>query len=104
MQMTRGEMNDHLARFCSESADYKAKLISNPKDIISRQFAIDMPANVTVKVLEDNADTVHVVLPHVVESGAELSDSDLEAVAGGMAMVKEAKCEKGILQTVNAIG
>ena len=104
MQMTRGEMNDHLAKFCSESSDYKAKLISNPKDIISRQFALDIPDNVTVKVLEDSADTVHVVLPHVVESGAELSDSDLEAVAGGMAMVKEAKCEKGILQTVNAIG
>ena len=104
MQMTRGEMNDHLARFCSESSDYKAKLKADPKDIISRQFALDIPDNVTVKVLEDNADTVHVVLPHVVESGAELSDSDLEAVAGGLAMVKEAKCEKGILQTVNAIG
>jgi hypothetical protein len=41
---------------------------------------------------------------HVVESGAELSDADLEAVAGGHELVKEASCGGGgTFQTVKAM-
>jgi len=104
MQMTRGEMMDHLAKFASESADYRKALLKDAKAVIAKQFALEIPANINVKVVEDSADTIYVVLPHTVEAGEELSDADLEAVAGGMAMVKEAKCEDGMLNTVIAIG
>ena len=38
--------------------------------------------NVNVKAVADSADTIYVVVPHVAKEG-ELSDSDLEKVAGG---------------------
>jgi hypothetical protein len=37
-----------------------------------------------IKVVEESADTVYVVLPYVAKEGAELGDADLEKVAGGL--------------------
>ncbi len=103
MEMTRGEMQDLLAKFAAESAEYRDALKKNPKDVVAQQFQIEIPSHVSIKVIEDSADTIHVVLPHSVEAGEELSDADLEAVAGGHTLVKEAKCEDGVLNTVISV-
>lgn len=100
MEMTRGEMSDLLAKFASQNPEYKQALLSNPKEVVSKQFGIQVPGHVNIRVVQDTADTVHVVLPHAVESGAELSDADLEAVAGGHTIVKDAQCESGMMNTV----
>ena len=83
MEMTRGEIQDLLVKFATEQPQYKDALKKNAKDVIYKQFGIQVPGNVKVNVLQESADQVYVVLPHVVESGAELSDADLETVAGG---------------------
>jgi hypothetical protein len=103
MEMTRGEMQDLLAKFSVENPEYRQALLKDPKSIVTKQFAISVPANVKVKVIEETADTLYVVLPHSVEQGEELSDADLEAVAGGHTFVKDAKCEDGVLNTVISI-
>ncbi len=41
---------------------YREALIANPKEIIAREFSLDLPADLTVTILEDTADTVHLVL------------------------------------------
>lgn len=103
MEMTRGEILDHLAKFAAENPEYRQALLSDPKTVVSKQFAIDIPENVSVRVVEDTADTVHIVLPHAVETGAELSDADLEAVAGGHTIVKNSQCRSGVLNTTIAM-
>lgn len=100
MEMTRGEMQDLLSKFAGESPEYRKALLDDPRSVVAQQFQIQIPGHVRLKVVEDSADTIHVVLPHAVESGAELSDADLEAVAGGHTIVKDAKCEDGALNTV----
>ena len=103
MEMTRGEIQDLLVKFATEQPAYKDSLKKNPKEVIYKQFGIQIPGNTKVQVLQETADQVYVVLPHVVESGAELSDADLEAVAGGHTIVKEAECGgDGAFQTVNS--
>jgi hypothetical protein len=102
MEMTRGEIMDHLANFASESSEYRKALIENPRDVVSKQFAMDIPEVVTLKVIEDTAETIHIVLPHTVDKGEELSDADLEAVAGGITFVKDASC-KGDTNTLVSI-
>jgi hypothetical protein len=99
MQMTRGEMNDLLAKFATQNPEYRDALRSDARAVVEKQFNMQVPDNVKIKVVEESADTVYVVLPHAVEQGAELSDADLEQVAGG-AMVKEAKCDNAFLGTV----
>ena len=83
VDMTRGETNDLIANFATKDADYKRALLEDPKKVVSMQLGQDLPESLTVKVLEDTADMIHMVLPYVPQEGAELSDADLEMVAGG---------------------
>ena len=66
---------------CTENPKYRAALLSNPKGTIEKQLNTQLGA-VTVKAVADTADTVHVVIPYAAAEG-ELSDADLERVAGG---------------------
>ena len=78
--MTPGEVQDLLAKFAA-NPKYRAALVSDPKAVIERQLGTSL-GNVNVKSVIETADTVYVVVPHVAAEG-QLSDSDLEKVAGG---------------------
>ncbi len=80
-KMTRGQVQDLLAKFATENPKYRDALIKNPKEMIEKQFATSL-GNVNVKAVVETADTTYVVVPHIAKEG-ELSDADLEKVAGG---------------------
>jgi hypothetical protein len=80
--VTRGQIQDIVAGFAAKNPKYRAALRKNPKKVLAAQMNQDLPANLKVKMVEDTADTVHLVLP-IEAKGDELSDADLEAVAGG---------------------
>ena len=61
--------------------DFKQALIDNPKETLAEQ-GIELPADKTIKVYEDNADLLHLIIPTRPE---ELSDSQLENASGGVA-------------------
>lgn len=98
--MTRGEMQDLLVKFASQNPSYRDALLRDPKQVVSSQFQLDLPGNLQVEVLEESADKVYVVLPHVLEEGAELADEDLEAMAGGATVKGDANCDGAIAGTV----
>lgn len=81
--LSRGELNDLLAGFAAKNEKYRDALLKNPKDVIERQLNNKLPESLAVKVVQDTSSTMHIVLPHVPGEGEELSDSDLESVAGG---------------------
>jgi hypothetical protein len=81
--MTRGELIDLVGGFAAQDPDYKKLLKDDPKDVIAKQLQIEVPADLNVKVVEEDANTMYIVVPFAPAEGAELSDSDLEAVAGG---------------------
>jgi hypothetical protein len=60
---------------------FKAKLLSDPKEAAA-QSGIRLPENLQVKVWENSPTVEHMILP-VNPASSELSDRDLEAVAGG---------------------
>ena len=91
--MTRGEMQDLLAKFAEDEA-YRTALANDPKDIVARQFGMEIPDGVNVQAVQETADTMYVVIPHVAAEGAELGDADLERVAGGFKDYK-ASCNTG---------
>ena len=82
-EVTRGEINDIVAGFASENAEYRAAVKQDPKAVLSKQMGRELPEWLNVQVVEESADTIYLVIPHVAEEGEELSDSDLESVAGG---------------------
>jgi hypothetical protein len=65
--------------------DFRAALLANPKATIEKVLNIKLPSTLNLKVVEATQTEYTVVLPYQSKVGAkgELSDSDLEAVAGG---------------------
>ena len=70
-----------IARAWKE-ADFKAKLLSDTHAALT-EAGVEIPAGVTVKVVENTADIQHLVLPVAPGNASELSIEELEKVAGG---------------------
>ena len=68
---------------CWTDADYKAKLLSDPHAALA-EVGVEVPAGNTVKVMENTADTHHLVLPVSPPAAGELSSEELEKIAGGI--------------------
>ena len=76
---THEEMRTELLGKVAEDDAFRARLIEEPKAAIKEALDVELPDTVAVRVLEDSASTVHLVLP----PSADLSDQDLEAIAAG---------------------
>jgi hypothetical protein len=95
---TRGQLWDKIVEQAHQNPQYFEMLKHNPRGLMEKQLGTAIPASVNVKVIEETPDTYYIVLPYKAKEGAELSDSDLEKVAGGMldGMVKgNASCSGG---------
>ena len=65
------------------NADFKAKLLTDPHAALA-EVGVEVPPGTTLKVIENTADTQHLVLPVAPDNAGELSIEELEKVAGGM--------------------
>ncbi len=79
--MTRGQVQDLVSRLAVESRTYRDRLISDPKAVVEQQFHTSL-GPVAVQAVVETADTRYVVVPYVAVPG-QLTDADLERVAGG---------------------
>jgi hypothetical protein len=58
--------------------------VSNPRGKLEREFGLKVPEAVQVSVLEESPQNIYLVLPSAPPgTSRELSDKELEAVAGG---------------------
>ena len=90
LTMTRGQLHDLLARFALENPRYRDALITDPKMVLERQLGHSL-GKLTVKSLIETPETMYVVVPYVAKEG-EMSESDLEHVAGGLLDSLNATC------------
>ena len=77
---SRGALQDFIANQAAEDADYREKLLKDPKSVLASHTGA-VPDWLNVKVAEETANTIWLVAPHV--PGEELGDEDLEQVSGG---------------------
>jgi hypothetical protein len=83
MSMTAEELLAQAQRVVAKAwADeaFKAALIADPRATLAQE-GIALPEGLTLKVVENTADTLHVILPP--PPSAALSDEAVGAVAGG---------------------
>ncbi|MFN0129487.1 MAG: NHLP leader peptide family RiPP precursor [Verrucomicrobiales bacterium] len=81
--LTRNEIEEIVVGNALKHTPYREALLKNPKKVIETQLNNKLPEGLNVKVIEESGDTIYVRLPHRVTEGSELSDADLEQVAGG---------------------
>ena len=65
---------------------FKEKLLNNPKAVLEEELGSPLPETMNVRIIEETEDTIYISLPKKPEeiSSEELSEEDLEAVAGGV--------------------
>src|SRR4029078_1831881 len=83
--------SDLVSKFAAENTKYRAALIAGATCTLDSLLNAAM-GSTKVAAVADTADTYHIVVPYVAAEG-ELSDSDLEKVAGGLAD-KTAHCNE----------
>jgi len=81
----RTEMEQRIIQRSLEDDAFRQRLLEDPKAAIEQELGTRLPAGVEIRAVEETPETVHLVLPGRptdVEPG-ELSDRELESVAGG---------------------
>ena len=67
---------------CWRDETLKGRFLADPRSVLE-EFGMELPEGVDVKVVENADDRVHITLPMTPPGHAELSDADLQRVAGG---------------------
>ena len=82
---TRAEIERTLVQKSLQDNSTRRKLLADPKAAVEQELGTQLPEGVEVRVVEESADpsTWCFLSPSAVGEGGEISDRDLEAVAGG---------------------
>ena len=76
---TPKEMRAKVMDKAATDADFRARLLSDPKAALAQELSVTIPDSLIVEVHEESGATAHLVLP----PHSKLSEGDLQAVAGG---------------------
>ena len=81
----RQEMERRLIERSLQDDAFRQRLLADPKATVEQELGTQLPEGVRVEAVEETADTIYLVLPSASApgGGGELSDWELEAVAGG---------------------
>jgi hypothetical protein len=78
-------MERRLIERSLQDEEFRQRLLHDPKGTMEQELGGRLPESIEVRALEESADTIYLVLSSAsaVGEGGELSDQDLEKVAGG---------------------
>jgi hypothetical protein len=82
--VTRRDLETALIEKCWKDPEFKKTVLSDPKSMLERHIGQKLPAPLKVFIHEENADTLHFSIPPTPSNLTELSDDELEKVAGGI--------------------
>jgi hypothetical protein len=77
------QLEAQLISRCWQDANFKKRLLADPRSTIEGALSLKLPSGMKVRVQEEAPDTLTLILPARPLAGGELSDAELEQVAGG---------------------
>ena len=75
---TPNEMRAKIVGKAAEDAEFRARLLGDPKAAIGQELGVAIPASLSIEVHEEGGTTAHLVLP----PASKLSESDMQTVTG----------------------
>lgn len=85
--ISRKEFEASLITKAWKDPAFKQELISNPKAIYTKELGQQLPEQLQVQVLEEDANNLYLVIPASMQVTEELSDEALQAIAGGRGFI-----------------
>jgi hypothetical protein len=85
--VTRRDLQTALIEKCWKDPDFKKSVVSDPKGMLELHTGQKLPSEVKIFIHEEDANTLHFSIPPPPANVTELSDEDLERVAGGTDVV-----------------
>lgn len=85
LQAKRTRIEELLIERAMKDADFRARLISDPGDVLEDELGFRIPGHIRLVVVEEDPNTYYLVLP-VSQAGdaeSELTEADLKLVTGG---------------------
>ena len=80
---THREMSEALIRKCWKDPAFQKAIVSDPRGVIEKQLGQKLPPNLKIVIHEEDANTLHFSLPPTPANLNELSDEELDRIAGG---------------------
>jgi len=84
---TRRDLETALIEKCWKDPEFKKQVINDPKGMLERHTGQKLPPPLKIFIHEEDANTLHFSIPAAPSNLTELSDDDLERVAGGTELV-----------------
>jgi hypothetical protein len=77
-----------------EDEEFRQRLLDDPKAAVEQELGTRLPEGVEVRAVEETADSIYLVLPSAepIGEGAELSERELEEVAGAGSSAGSGAC------------
>ena len=66
--------------------DFKKRVLANPAAVL-KEHGVEVPPGVQIRVVENTDQVLHLTMPPK-SSSQELTEADMAAIAGGLAMGK----------------
>ena len=76
---TAHEMRTRIIDKAASDADYRARLLDDPRAAVADELGVSVPDSLTIRVHEEDAASAHLVLP----PSSTLTEPELATVAGG---------------------
>lgn len=87
---TRAEIDALIRQRLAEDPDFRQALVDDPRGTLSGLVGTALPDVLKVTVHEESLTDVHLVIPPSVD---EISEDDLELVAGGLCWINTSSCD-----------
>lgn len=101
---TRRDMETRLIEKCWKDPDFKKEVITDPKGTFERHFGQKLPASLDIKIHEEDANTLHFSIPPAPANFHELSQEELERVAGGTDIFITLSIAAGLVTALSVVG
>ncbi len=85
LSIKRDSLEHFLIARAMSDENFRKQLLECPKKLVEDIIGTQLPHDLEVQTLVETPSKIYIRLPHQIMDGDQLSDTDLEMVAGGKA-------------------